>query len=527
MGRRVELDPEALIGGRDDEPVSTGATRHAALEGVEPVDGDVGGLAPAVDRVAVRADAVDDEPVARAPVAELDSLAHTGGHLRAAARSRRVEVRLGVRAVGLVRLDGRGEESDVGRLGHRLVGEQAVEPRLVDLATHVVVVAEDAEEHGAVGGTTVEDHRRAFEGAAHAAQRDIAVGAPGRDHREQRIARVHRVADSPVGVDADAGAHRERQQRNAARRHGGRPVVGVDGQQLCGDGDALPFRFLGRQRLAALDAQAPADDAGARAFLGRRVIGCGDAVEADDGEVGPVVAVRDGARSAIVRTACQLSRRAADALRQLAMVLGARCLRDHCLAVPAHADVAAAQDPDVPVVVGEDVDLDAPSGHAVGERATTGHGAERVGVGHAAHGRRVGAHHGDAGGRARLDERDPRPWSPCAEPQRVDARLQQARHDVGVRCIVGQPAHLVGLAAVPRLEAVEAVQQHGRDGGAVARLVEPADRVQHAHRGLTRLEHAEAFDDRPVAHRRGHRRNVACRSAATTSGIDAGSGIVR
>ncbi len=265
------------------------------------------------------------------------------------------------------------------------------------------------------------------------------------------------------------------------------------------------------------------------------MIGRSDAVEADELEVGAVVGEHSDARPSVAHGPSQLGRRPTDSLRQVGSDRRAGRLGDQWPVAMSDADVATAEHPDRAVIVGEDVHLDPTTtiGDTVGAAGRFGVAVVSVAgnyLGDPPNRCGIGSDDRDPGRLTGLDQLDALERSRASEPHRVDVRLGQAGDHVVDRRRCPARAYLVGLPSEPRFGVDAVVDQHGRDRRRVGGVVEAADRVQDANRRFADLDDPEPVDG-PLAvqggaHGDAHDEKAACRSAATSSGIGAGSAIV-
>lgn len=110
------------------------------------------------------------------------------------------------------------------------------------------------------------------EGSPNTFECHVAVGAPCREHGDERIVVIDHVTDPPVGVDAHAGSDGEREQRQTTRRDV-EACVGVLREESGFDGHAVVGRWLGREPFTVFDAEPQPDDARAGSLLGGCVNG--------------------------------------------------------------------------------------------------------------------------------------------------------------------------------------------------------------------------------------------------------------
>ncbi len=375
-------------------------------------------MEPCCTGVPAVADASHVEAIRSAGVAELDALADADRLLRSTPCGAGEERRSGLASVGLVGLDGSGEQCNGFESRRRPTGEYSVGPGLVDLTTDEVAMGEQFEQRRAIGGRAPEHDGSAFERTPNPAEGHAAIRPPCAHDRQQRVAGSHRIAGAAIGIDTHPGADGKRQQRD---RSGGDAVGLLEAfsTQARLHDHAVAGGFGRRQRFAPVDAQAPADDACAGALLGCGVVGWGGCIDAVEGEVDAVVEVGDDSGASEIDRAGQFGGRRPELLPHLLGDRRARCLGEHGVRPGAHADVAPAQIPDGAVMIGENVDLDLP--HRAGRRPV-GCTARDVGV-ESTQGRGAGADHCDSCGFAGLDQFDPCVRYRRAEPDGVDTCL--------------------------------------------------------------------------------------------------------
>jgi hypothetical protein len=357
MGAAVGLDAPARAAGDHQQAVPAPAAGDAALTGAQRIDADVGAGAAVAHRVLARTDVVDIQAVTHAAVGQHDARAHRGRLFRPPARRRGEECLLGQQVVGFVGFDGRGEQHHRLQRGAGAPGEHVVEPAVVDRAFGQVGTFQQFQQQAAVAGAAFDRHRGPFQGPAQPPQRQAPIGSAGGDHGEQRIAGIHPVADAAAGVDAHAGADRERQQSDPTGHGVVIAGLGVLGQQPGLEGHGRGGRLARRQGGTLVDAQAPADDADAGALLGAGMHRWGCGVEAGDDEPPACVREADHPCAAVAGLARDADRGAGHARRQFGVDARGRQFAQQRCAVAAQADVADAEHPYRAVVVGDDVDL--------------------------------------------------------------------------------------------------------------------------------------------------------------------------
>ena len=176
-------------------------------------------------------------------------MAHVGLRLRAPAARERVEVGAVGGRLLVAQRDRRLYERGVG-VAHGLdlaPGLEPVEPAGVDGALPQLAAPQQLEQEALVGRALVDHDHRVGDRAAQARDRLLARGAVGDDLGQHRVeVGRHGVALGEAGVDADAGAARQPQQADAARRRR-EAAGGVLGVQAHLD------RVPGRRRRVALE----------------------------------------------------------------------------------------------------------------------------------------------------------------------------------------------------------------------------------------------------------------------------------
>ena len=246
VGRPVDLHQVRVTLHGRDHTRRAGGEAQPALEGPESLEADRCRRTVELDVVRGRAQAVDVQPVAAAPVAELDVAADARCRPGTAAPRRGEEPGLVDGALGLVGVDGGGEEGHIsvsldGDLA--LVGE-AIHEGVVDLGMAHLVAPEDFEQEPLVRAATVDHDRGLAEGAPQPHSRRL-TGRTPRQHlgHEHRVRRCEHVPLGDGGVDPNTGPGRVPRPGHQAGR-GGEAALGVLGVEASHDGMTARWRRL-------------------------------------------------------------------------------------------------------------------------------------------------------------------------------------------------------------------------------------------------------------------------------------------
>ena len=362
----VDLDEEVRGSGDGDHLVATVADDEAALVGAEAFDVDLQiADAVTVDAVAVRAGLADLELVGLTLVVQLDRAADGMGGARPAAACGAEERGALAAFLGVVGVDGRGDDGDVGDGGraHLRAGLGAVEPAGVGGGGDDLLAVEQAQQKRFGGGAAVDDDGGLTQRVAQPRQRFAAVAAPGDDLGDHRVV-VGRddVALRDTGVDADAGAERELEQLDGAGSRS-EAVVGVLGVEASLDGVAeLGGAFTG-QCLAVGDEDLQLHQVDAGGVFGDGVLDLEAGVDLEEREdlLLGLVQVLDGACALVAGGLDELGRGGAQFVGLLLGEQWGAGLLDDLLVAALDGAVAHARGPDVAVAVGDDLDLDVAS----------------------------------------------------------------------------------------------------------------------------------------------------------------------
>ncbi len=466
VGDAVDLDQQVGPLDRGQRAMGVPTEAHAPLVRAHALRLDLDRHAVHGDPVQLRADLADDAAIGLAPVAEVDRPGGAGLGLGSPTAGERVEARLVSGDLELGQLDRGLEHGDVGVAhGDDLAAQlQAVEPCGVDLAGAHLRAVEQLEQEALVDGAAVDHDDGVRQRTPQARQRLVAVAAPGghRGHQRVEVGRDD-VALGDAGVDAQAGAGGEAQQRDATRR-GREPERRVLGVQARLDRVAPGRRGLALEAAAGRDVQLELDQVQAGGGLGHRVLDRQAGVDLDEAQALRGRLVEELDRAGVVVAGAQ--HQPARSLEDLALLIGgergARRLRDHLLVAALAGAVAQAGRPRAALAVGDHLHFDVAGGshqaldqqRAVAEglrglgAGADERGLERLGLVDAAHAAAAGARGGldhqreaDAlGVRGRLLGRCDRPAAPRRDR---DAGLlgdalggdlvTQRAHDPGVR----------------------------------------------------------------------------------------------
>ena len=510
MGDPVDLQPEVgpLLDG--DDPVLATIADDPALVVADDVDGALHDRR-ALDPVTAWAGPVDSQLVVVTTVMKLDLGADAFGVGGPAARGGGEKRRIDHAAVGLVGLNGSGDDRHgVGGEGEGTRGELLVEPRA--RVGHVVgrERAHQGEEAGAVAGPEFEDDRGAVEGTVEPVEGFGPVASPGSDRRDERFdPAVDGVAFADARVDPHAGADRESEElENAAR--GDETAQRVLGKQPDLDGVAGGRGRLRVERPPGGELEPQPDEAGARRLFEQGSLGARERVDPEEPEGLPVVA-----ESELDRAGALVCRGAHESARGMSHRSGCRVrhlagghLREDLGRSPADARIPQPESPHGALVIGEDVDVDAaPRGaiRACRERRESGLGGEGVEllrVRHPLDQRRTRTDDGEAAGLEPFHEFDSVEARRVTEPHGLGAGLKDRAGDclrrqtgirVGPRGGRWRSDDLVGLTRIPRTVAALFGHHDRRDRGLGA-AVEIADGGEHPDNGLTSVDNGQAAD---------------------------------
>ena len=333
-----------------------------ALERAHPPAADLDRLAVDRDAVAPGPDLGDQAAVGLPAVAQLDGARRGRVGLGPAAPGEREQARALGGGLRVAELDRRLQQGHVGVPDRQeaALQLQAVQPRCVDLPGLQLLAIEQREQEALVGRAAFHDDHRLGQRAAQPRDRLRAVAAPGDqlDYQRVEVGRDH-VAFGHAGVDPDAGARGEAQQRDPARRgqEAERRILGVEAGL---DRVARRVRRLALQPAARGHVQLELDEVKPGDRLGHRVLDLQAGVDFHEREAAlrGLVEELNGPRVAVARAQRQPARR----LHHLALLLGgqrrAGRLLDHLLVAAPAAAVAQADRPRRALAVRDHLDLD-------------------------------------------------------------------------------------------------------------------------------------------------------------------------
>ena len=503
MGDSVDLDhPIRAVGDRVDRERVL-ADHQPAREAAEGLGLHGDGRAIGLDPVAARTRLRDGETIALAPVAEIDRPADLVARPWPAPRGSRIEAAALELLLGVVDVDGGGEQRDAGvtRRDVAVGGDDAVEPTGAGRAGDHLRAVEQVEQEALVRRPRAHHHGRLRQGPAQPRARLGAIPAPADDLGDTVASYVRGddVAHGNARLDAHPRPGGQREQLDRPGR-GGEATLGVLGVEPGLDRVAERGRRLALQVPARGDVDLQLHEVEPRRHLGDGVLGLqarGEPGEREGALVGAIEEL-DGPGAAVADRPGQVDGRRP----QLAFLLGAEHRRARLLdQLPAAAPDRALPStggPDGAVRVGEDLHADAMRARNAGVlRRRPGVDPQARLLGEPLHAGLVAEAPDDVGRRTDEDDADASAQlgeggilgdEAPSHPGRVGAARPERPLELAVVEVGARPADhhgLVGLAHEHRPPLGLGVQRDRPHPPAVLE-VELPHRADHAHRGRRR-----------------------------------------
>ncbi len=357
---RLTLDIDGDVGAvRDgDRAIRSACDGQPALELTQSFDARVDGDTVELDAIVRRRSTTNPQSVRVVATPQLDDTRQLPLHLRAAARSCRVEPCPVDATVVLVRLDCSLDQRDP-RLRSGVTGraETAVHPLGVVLAATELRTAQDVEQEPLVRRAALHHDLALLDRAGRARECLVTVATPRADRRQQRVGSRRKVVVlRHAGVDPNAWARRHPEHQDAAIRW--REVaLGVLRAQPHLERVPARHRRFAVEAAPAREVELQLDEIDTCRELGERVLHLQTRVRLDERE--RLACLREELDRPDVREL----RGATDPFRGTAHSLldvgGEYCaLLDHLSVRTLHRAVAHAERPHRAVAVGDDLHLD-------------------------------------------------------------------------------------------------------------------------------------------------------------------------